>query len=280
MELDEAREAFAAQGLGVCSISYDSVEVLAHFAARKGITIPLLSDPGSEIIRRFGLLNAAIPETDGRQYGIPHPGTFIVDAEGLVRSKFFEEHYIHRVTMPTILAQALGAGRVHRFATPRTDQVSVTVLAPQDRVRPGNRLTLSVEVSPAPGVHLYAPGAEGQGYYPIALMVEAPPHCAVHTPCYPPAGLLEIPGLGDRVPAYADPIRILVDLSLGSRQDLADALAAGQLAVHGRLLVQACDERVCYPPQEAPLVWDLVLEAPDTQRAPEALRRELRGGAA
>lgn len=279
MELEEAREAFAAQGLGVCSISYDRVEVLAHFAARKGITFPLLSDPGSEIIRRFGLLNTTIPETDRRQYGIPHPGTFIINTEGIVLSKFFEEHFIHRVTMPTILARGLGMERAHRFATARTDQVSVTALAPQERVRPGNRLTLTVEVTPASGVHLYAPGAEGQGYHPVAFAVEAPPHCTVHAPTYPPAGLLEIPGLGDRVPAYTDPIRILVDLSLGSRQDLADALAAGRLAVHGRLWMQACDERVCYPPQEVPLVWDLVLEAPDTERVPEALRRELAEGA-
>ncbi len=96
MELEQHRAQFTARGLGACSISYDAVDVLATFAGRKGITIPLLSDPDSAVIRRFGLLNTTIPVDNARDYGIPNPGTFLVDAQGVVRGKYFEEQFAHR----------------------------------------------------------------------------------------------------------------------------------------------------------------------------------------
>src|SRR5689334_22292684 len=75
-------------GWGLATISYDSTEILADFGQRHGITFPMLSDPKSKIIKDFGILNTAIP-TDVMQYGIPHPGTYIVNVDGAVRSKYF-----------------------------------------------------------------------------------------------------------------------------------------------------------------------------------------------
>ncbi len=276
MELEQHRAQFAARGLGVCAISYDSVEVLADFATRKGVAIPLLSDPDSEAIRRFGLFNASIPESDAREYGIAHPGTFIVDARGIVLGRHFEEHYVHRVTMPTILAREFGLLLGRRTVTTGTDQVRVTTMATQDLVRPGNRLTLIAEIAPGTGVHVYAPGADAHGYHPVTLILEPPPHCTLHAARYPDSETIDVAGLGEMVPVYARPIRICADLVLGNRRDLAGALAEETLAVRGRLALQACDETACYPPQEVPVTWELALEAPDTERVPEALRRELR----
>ena len=76
------------QGLGLAAISYDSVEVLKNFADRKHITFPLLSDPESRIIRAFGILNETVkPGTP--QFGIPNPGTYVVNAKGTVVAKYF-----------------------------------------------------------------------------------------------------------------------------------------------------------------------------------------------
>ena len=79
-------------GLGVAAISYDPVSVLSDFAARRGITFPLLSDPGSETIKRYGILNTTVDPKNGL-YGYPFPGTYIVDTRGVVTSRFFEEAY-------------------------------------------------------------------------------------------------------------------------------------------------------------------------------------------
>ena len=103
MELQGRYDDIKKQGLGLVSITYDTPETLKKFTASRGITFPLVSDPGSAIIKRYGLFNDTVdPKT--RAYGIPHPGTFIVDPKGVVVQRFFEDAYQERYTAATILA--------------------------------------------------------------------------------------------------------------------------------------------------------------------------------
>ena len=55
-----------------------------------------LSDPGHRVIDRYGLLNP-----DGR--GWPHPATFVIDRQGIVRWRFVETDYKVRATNEQIL---------------------------------------------------------------------------------------------------------------------------------------------------------------------------------
>ena len=50
------------------------------------VKFPLLSDPKSEVIKKYGLLN---DKARGRQAGIPHPGTVLIDKKGVIRAKLF-----------------------------------------------------------------------------------------------------------------------------------------------------------------------------------------------
>ena len=103
MELQGRYEAIKAQGLGLVAISYDPPATLKHFSDSRGITFPLVSDPGSAIIKRYGLLNETMdPAT--RFYGVPHPGTFILDDKGVIVARFFEDAYQERYTAAAILA--------------------------------------------------------------------------------------------------------------------------------------------------------------------------------
>lgn len=70
------------------AISYDSVETLKTFADRAKIEFPLLSDEESVAIKAFGILNEGV-RAGSRQEGIPHPGTFVIDSNGLIRAKLF-----------------------------------------------------------------------------------------------------------------------------------------------------------------------------------------------
>ena len=95
MELQQNLAAIRKQGLGVAAISYDSIGVLKSFADRQHIAYPLLSDADSKIIRAFYILNeTAKPGT--LTYGIPYPGVYIVDLQGKVVSKYFEDDYNDR----------------------------------------------------------------------------------------------------------------------------------------------------------------------------------------
>lgn len=56
----------------------------------------LLSDPGSRVIGRYGILNP-----DGQ--GWPHPTVFLVDRDGVVRWRFMEENYEVRASNEDIM---------------------------------------------------------------------------------------------------------------------------------------------------------------------------------
>ena len=71
-------------------------------AEEQGMVIDytLLSDPGAAVINRYGLFNQDDPE--GR--AIPHPTTYVVDEDGVVRWKMTEVNYRVRPENEDILA--------------------------------------------------------------------------------------------------------------------------------------------------------------------------------
>jgi peroxiredoxin len=96
-------------GIKVVGISYDSVEVLKRFADKQKITFPLLSDPESKTIIDYSIKNK---EMVGKKFGnvnlegVPYPGTFLVDRNGVIRAKLFLEGYRARHTVDDLLKAA------------------------------------------------------------------------------------------------------------------------------------------------------------------------------
>ncbi len=262
--------------MGLCSISYDTVEILDNFAERRRITFPMLADPDSAIIRRFGLFNDQI-DPSSRDYGVPYPGTFLVDAGGVVRQKIMEEHYMHRMPVATLLM------RMGRTPPPvpaqgirRLDYLEVHSSATETTLHAGNVFTMFVDIHPKPGVHVYAPGT--RDYQGMEVVVEENPYLKVRDVQYAPAETLTLPVLGEALPVYSHPVRVSIDAALVSRQELQPLFdAGGTLEIHGSLRLQACDDRVCWPPQEIPLVWTFPLRPPDLDRPPEPLRHQPKG---
>jgi peroxiredoxin len=84
---------FEAASIQVVGVSYDSVEVLSRFTEKQKITFPLLSDSGSKTITAYGLLNM---EAKGKTEGIPHPGTMVIDRDGVIRAKLFLDGFRER----------------------------------------------------------------------------------------------------------------------------------------------------------------------------------------
>lgn len=84
VELQSGIERINAIDIQVVAVSYDSAEVLAKFAKKRKITFPVLSDPDSKVIKAYGVLNEG---ARGPQAGIPHPATFLIDKQGIIRAK-------------------------------------------------------------------------------------------------------------------------------------------------------------------------------------------------
>lgn len=95
MQLQADLKEIEETGTQVVGISYDSVEVLEEFAEENKIKYLLLSDKDSKMIDAYGARNKQAPK-GSRLDGIPHPGTFLVDQEGVVRAKWFLEGYRKR----------------------------------------------------------------------------------------------------------------------------------------------------------------------------------------
>jgi len=87
-------KALKAAKIQIVAVSYDDPKVLQAFAKKQKIEFPLLSDPESKTIEAFETRNE--DAKDSRIDGVPYPGTFLIDAEGIVQAKLFHEGYEKR----------------------------------------------------------------------------------------------------------------------------------------------------------------------------------------
>ncbi len=255
----------------MAAITYDSVALLRHFAAGKGITYPLLADPDSKVIRAFDILNENFPPGHA-WYGVPFPGTYIIDERGIVRAKYFEEDHRERYTASSVLIR-LGEQAGAATMEVETKHLKLVASASDPVIRGGNRVRLMLDFELKPGMHVYSPGVQG-GYIPIEWQMSESKRWLAHTPEYPTAKTLHLPAIRETVPVYKGRFRLARDLTVGQSQEIRPLLSGPKgLTVEGSLRYQACDDKVCYPPQTIPLKWTFQVGQHDSQRAPEELQK-------
>jgi hypothetical protein len=233
----------------------------------------LLSDPESSIIRAFGILNETVkPGTVG--YGIPYPGVYILDRQGKIVAKYFEDDYKDRVATADILARQFGASVDAARGVTETSQLKITVTASNATARPGLRIVLNLEVDLKPGMHVYAPGVKD--YIPIDWRLdEGGPAPKRHPFEYPKPEILHLDAIGETVPVYRGHIQIRREITFGQEGALKQFVGAtGEVVVQGVFRYQACDDRKCYPPQDVPIEWRFHYDGLDRQRAPSELQRK------
>ena len=265
MELQGRVAELKGQGLSVAGVSYDPVAVLADFSRRRGITFPLLSDPGSATIKRYGILNTTVPETNQQSYGIPFPGTFMLNTQGVVTSRFFEQAYQERSTIGSIIAR-LGNKVEVQATTVSSSQLEMTSFATDSTVAPGTQFSLVLDVRPARGVHVYAPGVTG--YKPIAFSVQPQPGLLTRGAQYPSSEDYYFKPLNEHVQVYQRPFRIVQDVLIDPSPQAQAALKdVSSLTIKGVLNYQACDDKLCFTPQSVPLTLTVTLRQLDRERA-------------
>ena len=260
MELQGRYDDIKAQGLGLVSITYDPPETLKKFADSRGITFPLVSDPGSATIKRYGLFNDTVDATT-RAYGIPHPGTFILDPKGVVVARFFEDAYQERYTASTILA-TMGATPPGTPVSATTSHLSLAATISDTVAAPGHRLTIVALVTPRPGMHLYAPGKHD--YQVVKLTIDPQPWLRTHDTVYPASEIYHFKPLDERVEVYTKPFRVLRDITFLATPEMQKLLGSMSSAtITGALEYQACDDKVCYNPSRVPITFTVTLKALD-----------------
>jgi len=81
--------------VSVVALLYDPYAQLEKFRQKYNISYSLLSDENSEVITQFGILNSSY-DINTRYYGVPYPGIFLINSEGIIKAKFAEESYRDR----------------------------------------------------------------------------------------------------------------------------------------------------------------------------------------
>lgn len=249
----------------------------------------MLADVGSVTIKKFGILNpvpewALGPDKDdpavqaevqkyvsvvrptAAMVGIAFPGTFILDPQGRVKHRSFEDFYIERNTVSNLLIKLGNKTDAEVAATKiSTAHLDITTYPSSPGLAPGDRFSLAIEIAPHPKIHVYAPGAES--YRVVSLSVEPNPHVKVLGIVYPPSETYYFKPLKERVPVFQKPFRLVQELVLdGAPQAQAALRGLDSVTVKGSLQYQACDDKACFNPVSVPLSWTITLRPLVRQR--------------
>ncbi len=115
----------------------------------------------------------------------------------------------------------------------------------------GAKLALFVDVTPKPGIHVYAPGSND--YIPITVKLNAQPELKAGKVAYPKSEIMTF--ADEKVPVFQKPFRLTQSVTLDKA-----AKPGSTVTVSGTVHYQACDDRVCYPPESSPIAWTVIVK--------------------
>ena len=105
VQLNENLAAFNQAGISIVGLTYDLPESQQPFKDQFSIAYPILSDNNAATVRILGILNEQYtPGEDA--YGIGYPGSFVINAKGVIVGKVFIEAYSSRVDAQSLLSFA------------------------------------------------------------------------------------------------------------------------------------------------------------------------------
>lgn len=255
-------------------ISYDNQAILKFFSDQHGISFPLLADSKSEVIRRFGVLN---PRGVGFSKGMAIPGFFYVGADGRIKETFFEVNDYARYTANNVIAKLFPELISADERNVPALHLKLKLTQSDTDVVPGSRVTLMATVSLPRDVHVYAPGA--RGYKPVQLELDPTPDAVLHAVHYPRSKVLLLPAIHEKAPVFEGTFGITEDVTIAYTGAFIERVMKGPisgtaLTLTGKLFYQACDTKICYPPDVLPVSWRLTVKPLDHSRAPEAIRHK------
>ena len=245
-------DAYRAAGVRLYALSYDEPDALADYAAAHDTTFTMLSDPDSEVIRSFGILNTLIPPDDHPWYGLPFPGSYVVDADGIIVAKFFEHNFAVRSGPEQLLAAALG----QEFEVPGPsgdepeDRVSVDVRVDGDRLPMGVTRQIVATFRVPDGQHLYGEPVP-DGLVAAAIELDDLDGILSYEPVAPPTAPLTLAGTGETLQVYDGDVVLRLPITQNARKMQKDD-EGRFVTISGRVRWQACDDAECFLPESMP----------------------------
>jgi hypothetical protein len=160
------------------------------------------------------------------------------------------------VALAAVAAAPNGAGQ--SFFRNQPARLEVTVRGPGAAVAVGKASAITLTVTPKPGIHVYAPG--NPDYIPVAVDFTPVTGVTMDPAVFPPGKELLFGPLKEAVKVYSDAFEVRVPFTPGAA--IRKAHPSGKTAVvtlKGTLSYQACDTRVCFPPQASSFEADVAV---------------------
>ncbi len=220
------------------------------------------------MIRRFGILNEQIQPGDAVLHGIPYPGSYVTDEDGVVVAKFFHDTYKKRDSPERLLDAALGRVTLPED-TPRAagggDEVRITVAVQggSGAIRQGIVRQLVVRFELADGLHIYGEPVP-EGMVPTRIEVEGPPGLVTERPILPPTSPLRLPSLGLELPVWSGTVDVALPFyATGELASEVRPLDQDAVALEVTVRYQACNADTCLLPRTEKLSLEVPLDVVD-----------------
>jgi len=241
---------------------------LREFGEKQNIPFRLLSDIDSEVIRRYGILNDQVGREDAFLEGIPYPGVYVTDEEGIVVAKFFHDTYKKRDSPEMLIDAALGRIEISDDAPgvsggDQEVRIAAFVHGGKGTIRQGIRRQLVVRFELGEGMHVYGEPVP-EGMIPTRISVSAPPGLVVEEPLFPPTETLRLESMGMELPVWSGSFDVVVPFyPVGELASETRPLDVDTAQVDITVRYQACDDAVCFPPKTEQLSLGLALDVID-----------------
>jgi hypothetical protein len=211
----------------------------------------LLSDTGSAVIKKYGLLNMQIKPGE-KNHGIPNPGLFIVDGDLRVVDKQFHQSYAERPTAENVLVSYFDKANsvyVREFKTPYlTGRIAIS----DTLVHPAQIVAVAIRMRLRDNFHIYGTPVP-TGYVPLTITIPGTSDFSLDTPVYPATREIVLESLNETfhiLPARLD-LRSFVRVAKNAR--------SGEHSLSLQVEFQACDDKTCMMPQALTLQFPVTI---------------------
>lgn len=196
------------------------------------------------LIKKLGILNTLIKPEEAEYFGIPYPGSYLVDEDGRVVGKFFNREYQVRETSATALRSGFKVPvdpRSFALAEARGEMVRLSASLSATELRFMQHADLYVTFDLDPGVHIYG-GSVPDGYVATEVTVTGSEGLRVGRPEFPATKPFHIKGLQDEFQ--------VLDGKVVIRAPLVSAIREGaSVALQVKVRYQACNDLECFLPK-------------------------------
>jgi len=222
----------------------------------------VLSDIDSDVINRYGVLNTLVQPDDVPFYGVPFPGFFLLDEDGVIVDKLFNRHFANREGVEAILDSFLGrvepglSEPVEMVTEDDGIRVTAFLRGGGGVLRIGPRRRLIVRLEMPDGLHTYGEPVP-DGMVATQIDIEGPDGFCCEAIESPPTRPLQLPGVSAPLHVWDGTVDFVIPTYANTA--LARAIRNGQesITVRIHLRYQACDNTQCFMPRTRTIELDV-----------------------